>query len=149
MTSISVPIVHPRITEYLNRLDAAVASFPHAEACDIVSEIRAYISDALAEDTSDAGVDRVLASLGSPELLAENFRTELVFARAAHSFSPRLLLRTAWRWGRSGGKGSGRILQWSPGLCGRPCIDDYGSHETVRLINRAVGWTRNITFGLG
>lgn len=105
MTSISVPLVNPRITEYLIRLDAAVSSFPHAEACEIVSEIRAHISDVLAGDMSDVGVDRVLASLGSPEMLAENFRTELLFSRAAHSFSPRLLLRTAWRWSRSGAKG--------------------------------------------
>ncbi len=159
MTSISVPIVHPRITEYLIRLDAAVASFPHAEASDIVSEIRAHISDALAEDTSDARVDRVLASLGSPELLAENFRTELVFARAAHSFSPRLLLRTVWRWGRSGAKGLAvffiGLLGYAVGLAltitvlMKPFVSSIGLWVGHGILHLGSGNTEGMREGLG
>lgn len=115
MTSVSVPATHPRVTDYLSRLDAAVGSLPHAEACDIVREIQVHIADALAGDSSDAAVTRVLASLGTPEALAQSYRTELLFTRAAHSFSPWLLLRTAGRWARTGAKG---FLVFLVGLAG-------------------------------
>lgn len=115
MTSVSVPATHPRVAEYLARLDAAVGSLPHAEACDIVREIQVHIADALAGDSSDAGVTRVLASLGSPEALAASYRTELMFTRAGRSFSPWLLLRTAGSWARSGAKG---FLVFLIGLAG-------------------------------
>ncbi|HEV2117280.1 MAG TPA: hypothetical protein VGR48_14715, partial [Terriglobales bacterium] len=90
---------------YVARLNTAVGSLPHAEASDIVREIQTHINDKLAGDASDAAVERVLTSLGSPEALAENFRLELLLTRASRSFSPWLLLRTTGRWARSGVKG--------------------------------------------
>jgi HAAS domain-containing protein len=105
MTNSSAPVLHPRINDYLGRLDTAVGSLPHAEAADIVREIHVHIDDALAADRSDAAVQRVLASLGSPEALAESYRMELLLTRAGRSFSPWFLLRTTGRWALSGAKG--------------------------------------------
>ena len=105
MTNATVPVTHPRVVDYLTRLDAAVSSLPHAEACDILREIQIHISDKLAAPHDDADVERVLAGLGSPEALAENYRMELMFTRASRTFSPWLLLRTTGRWARVGAKG--------------------------------------------
>jgi len=97
--------VHPKVVNYLARLDAAVSSLPHVEACDILREIQIHISDKLEGQNSDADVECVLAGLGSPEALAENYRMELMFTRAGRTFSPWLLLRTTGRWAKVGAKG--------------------------------------------
>lgn len=105
MTNTTVAATDPRIAVYLARLDAAVGRLPHAEACDLVREIQVHISDKLEGHAGDADVERVLAGLGSPEELAEQFRTELLFTRASRTFSPWLLLRTTGRWAKMGSKG--------------------------------------------
>lgn len=104
MTDTLAPAIHAKIKAYLERLDVAVGSFPHAEARDIVREIQAHISDKLGGDSNDAAVEQVLASLGPPEALARNFRMELLLTRASRSFSPWFLLRTTGRWARTGAK---------------------------------------------
>ncbi len=105
MTNAPAPVIHPKIIDYLARLDAAVGYLPHVEARDIVREIQAHINDTLGGNCGDAAVEAVLASLGSPEALAEDFRMELLLTRASRSFSPWFLLRTTGRWARNGAKG--------------------------------------------
>jgi hypothetical protein len=105
MTNATAPATDPRIAVYLARLDAAVGRLPHAEASDLVREIQVHISDKLEGRSGDSDVERVLAGLGSPEELAEHFRTELLFTRASRTFSPWLLLRTTGRWAKMGSKG--------------------------------------------
>ncbi len=148
MTSAIAPGAHPKVAAYLARLDAAVGSFPHADACDIVREIQAHISDALAGDDTDAAVDRVLAALGSPEALAESYRTAVLFTRASRSFSPPLLLQTAWRWARSGAKGMAVFLI---GLFGYSCALGLTVTVVMKPFIPGVGlWAGNgvFTFGL-
>jgi hypothetical protein len=105
MTNTITPVTNPRVVNYLARLDAAVGRLPHGEACDLVHEIQVHISDKLDGHSGDAEVERVLASLGSPEELASNYRMELMFTRASRTFSPWLLLRTTARWAKAGAKG--------------------------------------------
>ena len=105
MTNAVTPATNPKIVDYLARLDAAVGSLPHAEARDVVREIQVHIADKLEGHSGDAEVERVLASLGRPEELAQNYRMELLLTRASRSFSPWLLLRTTARWAKVGAKG--------------------------------------------
>ncbi len=88
------------------QLDSALAAIPGAEKDDILREIRAHIMDSLGGMISDeAAVERVLQPLGSTQQLAERYRTEFMLAHAGRSFSPWLLVRTTWRWAKTGVKG--------------------------------------------
>ncbi|MGA8764843.1 MAG: hypothetical protein WB562_18385 [Candidatus Sulfotelmatobacter sp.] len=94
------------IRRYLMELQTALRGISSAEREEILCEIEAHIADSLAgERGNEAAVERVLASLGSPQKLAERYRTEFLLARAGRSFSPWLLLRTSWRWAQTGFKG--------------------------------------------
>ncbi len=115
MASVTMPARNVKVVSYVARLNAAVGRLPHAEACDFVREIEAHISDKLEGRVDDAEVEGVLASLGSPEDLAQRYATELMFTRASRTFSPWLLLRTAARWAKAGAKGTAVFLF---ALCG-------------------------------
>jgi hypothetical protein len=63
---------HPRVTDYLRTLDAALASLEPAAATELSEQIRAHIVEALPLGASDQMVADVLAALGPPaELAAE------------------------------------------------------------------------------
>ncbi len=100
------PALDIRIGHYLARLESALHDLPSHQTDDIVREIRAHIVERL-ETSPDrqATVERVLASFGDPEDLAERYRTEFMLARAAHSYSPWLLLKTTGRWAMTGIRG--------------------------------------------
>jgi uncharacterized membrane protein len=97
----------PRIESYLNRLQKLLADMTPDDKEDTLCEIRAHILDSTtgAADRDDA-VDRVLRLLGTPEELAARYNTERMLTRAAHSFSPWVLLHTCWRWATVGVKGT-------------------------------------------
>jgi hypothetical protein len=97
--------VHPQVAAYLSRLDAALATLPHADAKDILREIEAHIIDSLPAGGDDPAVKKILDALGSPESLAQGYGTEALLTRASHSFSPWLLLQTTWRWAKTGIRG--------------------------------------------
>jgi uncharacterized membrane protein len=100
-----------RIDAYLSRLEAALAGVAASDKEDILREIRAHIVDSADGATDrDGAVDRVLRMLGTPEELAERYRTECLLTRASRSFSPWLLLRTCWRWAMLGAKGTVAFL---------------------------------------
>lgn len=105
MMNSTAPVVNPKVADYLARLNASVGRLPHAEACDLVREIEVHICDKLDGQTDDVAVQCVLASLGSPEELAANYRAELMMVRASRSFSPWKLLRAAANWAKVGAKG--------------------------------------------
>jgi uncharacterized membrane protein len=92
----------PRVEKYLATLDSALAGAPIDEKIDLLREIRAHILDAV---EGGAEVDRVLAGLGAPRELVERYRMEGMLSRASQTFSPWILLRTAWRWAFTGIKG--------------------------------------------
>jgi hypothetical protein len=96
-----------RIETYLKRLDAACAHMSLEEKQDIVCEIRAHVLDSVvAASDRDAAIDRVLRLLGSPQELAQRYKTEQLLTRASRSFSPWVLLSTSWRWAKIGMKGT-------------------------------------------
>ena len=92
-----------QIEDYLRRLDAALSGVALEQKQDILREIRAHAVDSAAACGGD--VSNVLRSLGAPADLAERYRTEAFLTQAAHSYSPWLLLQTAWRWSMTGVKG--------------------------------------------
>lgn len=87
------------IEQYLTRLDASLRALRKADRDDFVREIRTHIADAVGPRPEPAAVERVLDALGLPEELGEHYRVECQRSRTAtRSFSPWLLMSTAWRW---------------------------------------------------
>jgi len=93
-----------QIENYLTGLDGALKGVRREERDEILREIRTHILDSL-PDNPQAGVEPVLRALGAPERLAEQYQTEFLLTQASHSFSPWLLLSTAWRWANTGVRG--------------------------------------------
>lgn len=99
----SAPAADARINTYLSEFNAALAGVATPEKDDILREIRVHILDSVAPCADrDSALDHVLKLLGTPEELAERYRTECLLARAGRSFSPWLLLQTSWRWAKVG-----------------------------------------------
>lgn len=104
-------ITDVRVETYLRKLNAALDGLAPSEKDEILREIRGHILESSERSTDREGaIDRVLKMLGTPEELAERYSTECLFARASHSFSPWLLLRTCWRWAMLGLKGTMAFL---------------------------------------
>jgi hypothetical protein len=93
-----------QIEAYLSGLDGALKGMRREEREEILREIRTHILDSLPGDPQ-AGLEPVLRTLGAPERLAEQYQTEFLLTQASHSFSPWLLLSTAWRWAHTGIRG--------------------------------------------
>jgi uncharacterized membrane protein len=92
-----------QVNDYLGRLRASLIGMNVSEREDIVEEIRMHIRERSSDPSSS--VDIVLAGLGSPELLAEQYRTGMLVQKAGTSRSPILLLRAALRWATTGVEG--------------------------------------------
>lgn len=102
----SAQVADQRIETYLGRLETALSRVPEDDRQDILLEIRAHILDSTAGTPSlDGTVERVLGLLGTPEELATGYATERMLARASRSLSPWLLLRSSWKWAKSGVRG--------------------------------------------
>ncbi len=97
---------------YLLRLRIALGKTPEEEKNEIVSDIRCHISERIAESglPEDATVTQILASLGSPESLAETYRAAGLMDRAAAAFNPWLLLRATFVWALSATRGLFALL---------------------------------------
>jgi hypothetical protein len=108
MTNLT-PTRNEQIETYLAGLDEALKGMRREERDEILREIHTHILDSL-PDNPQAGVEPVLRALGAPERLAEQYQTEFLLTRASHSFSPWLLLSTAWRWAHTGVRGFGVFL---------------------------------------
>jgi hypothetical protein len=103
MTNLT-PTRNEQIETYLAGLDEALKGMRREERDEILKEIRTHILDSL-PNNPQAAIEPVLRALGAPERLAEHYRTEFLLAQASHSFSPWLLLSTAWRWAHTGVRG--------------------------------------------
>jgi uncharacterized membrane protein len=90
-----------QIESYLADLHEALKDVSREERDEILREIRTHIVDSL-RDNPQAAVETVLRGLGAPERLAEQYQTEVLLTQASHSFSPWLLLSTAWHWAHTG-----------------------------------------------
>jgi uncharacterized membrane protein len=93
----------PQVNDYLVRLRASLVGMTVSEREDIVEEIRTHIRERSSDPQS--GIDTVLAGLGSPELLAEQYCTGMLLQKARTSRSPFLILRAALRWATTGIEG--------------------------------------------
>ena len=98
----ATPVIDSRVGKYLLELDSRLAGVAPEEKNDILREIRSHILDSV---EGGAAVEPVLAGLGTPQELAERYRLEAMLTRASQSFSPWVLIQTAWRWAFMGVKG--------------------------------------------
>ena len=89
-----------KIETYLGELAAQLRGFNPQQVAEIVAELRSHILDKLAAggETSAAQVDSILAALGGPEELANQYLTDNVLARAEGSRSPLRMLEGLFRW---------------------------------------------------
>lgn len=89
-----------RIDTYLKRVRHRLRGVADANARDIIEELRSHILDkaAVGGNVSEAGVEAALASLGSPEELANQYVTDDLLARAETSRSPLIILNSLLRW---------------------------------------------------
>jgi uncharacterized membrane protein len=92
-----------QMNDYLGRLRASLVGMTVSEREDIVEEIRMHIRERSSDQQSS--LHGVLAGLGSPELLAEQYRTGMLVQKARTSRSPFLILRAALRWATTGIEG--------------------------------------------
>lgn len=86
--------------DYIDRLRAGLRGMTLAEREEIVEEIRAHVRDRAA--ASGTTVEQALARLGAPEALAADYVKGSLLRRAGFSFSPWLILRTAFAWAMTG-----------------------------------------------
>ncbi len=89
-----------KIEVYLDRLRRRLRGLGEKDAEEIVAELRSHILDkaAVAGTLTPAGVDAALTALGVPEILAGEYLTDDLLARAQASRSPLLILRSLFRW---------------------------------------------------
>jgi HAAS domain-containing protein len=92
--------VKQRIDVYLGRLRSRLRGVNEQEVREIVEELRSHIVDKVAAsgEATPAGVDAVLAALGGPEELANEYLTDNLLARAEASRSPARILESLFRW---------------------------------------------------
>ena len=89
-----------QIDHYLDALRVQLGPMTIAEREEIVREISAHIRDS-AEQTG-AGIEAILASLGTPAELAAQYRDGLLIRQASRSISPVRLMRGALRLATKG-----------------------------------------------
>ena len=81
--------IDPSVERYLDRLRAGLRGLPAAEIDDIVLELQGHIAE---RSESMKGVEAALRSLGDPDALARQYRTESVATRAVCGRSPIVVL---------------------------------------------------------
>ena len=86
------------VAAYLAALRRQLRDLLEEDVKDIVEEIRAHILDKTSAESSTDSVSSTLAALGTPEELAERYRTEELLKRAQLSRSPAFILRSLLRW---------------------------------------------------
>lgn len=136
--------IDARVERYLAALDSALAGVPVDEKIDLLREIRAHILDSV-ESGSD--VERVMAGLGAPSDLVGRYRIEGMLSRASQTFSPSVLLYTAWRWAFMGVRGFITFLIGMFGYVGAVALI---LAVVLRPFNHNIGlWVGAGTFEIG
>src|SRR6202451_2023166 len=90
-----------KIEFYLAKLRAQLRGFNDQQAAEIVAELRSHIKHKLAlaaQPDTPAQVDTILAVLGTPEELANQYITDNLLARVEVSRSPLRILDSLFRW---------------------------------------------------
>jgi hypothetical protein len=82
---------NPTVEGFLDRVRASLRGMPAVEVEEIVLELRGHIAE---RSESEGGVEAALRSLGDPEALARQYRTERVTAQGECSSSPITLLHS-------------------------------------------------------
>lgn len=83
---------------YLAALRKQLRELMDEDVNDIVAEIRMHILDKTEDEADPHAVAATLAALGTPEELAERYRTDELLKRAQMSRSPAYLLHSLLRW---------------------------------------------------
>ena len=88
-----------RMEKYLGRLRQRLRGMNDEDAREIIAELRSHIMEKVAGgESTPAGVDAVLAALGTPEELASQYMTDDLLARAEVSRSPLRILKSLFHW---------------------------------------------------
>ena len=92
--------VQQRIEAYLSRLQRRLCGLNGEDVHEIVEELRSHILDKAAAggEVTLAGVDGVLAAMGSPEGLASQYIADNLLTRPEVSQSPLRVLDSLFRW---------------------------------------------------
>lgn len=99
-------VADARVEDYLEKLRRALAGLSGEAASDILEELRGHIFEKAAfelgggegGEVTPAAVGKVLVALGPPEDLAAQYLADDLLERAAHGWSPLLLLRGLLHW---------------------------------------------------
>ena len=83
---------------YLKSLRRELRELLDEDAEEIVEEIRTHIFDKTSGDESPEAVTATLAALGTPQELAERYRTQELLERARLVRSPKYMMRAVRRW---------------------------------------------------
>ncbi|MGD0901750.1 MAG: DUF1700 domain-containing protein [Terracidiphilus sp.] len=86
------------VDAYLAALRKQLRELMDEDVNDIVAEIRAHILDKTSGEAAGDSVSSTLAALGTPEELADRYRTEDLLERARRSRSTAFILRSLLRW---------------------------------------------------
>lgn len=89
-----------KIDAYLGRLRGRLRGLSGGDVREIVEELRSHVADktGAGEELTPDAVDQILAGLGSPEELANQYLTDEMLARAEVSRSPLRILESLFRW---------------------------------------------------
>jgi hypothetical protein len=89
-----------RIEEYLDTFRAHLRGVKEEDVQEFVEELRSHIQEktSVTGETTTSGVDKVLAALGNPVVLACEYRTTALITKAAASGSPMRILEILFRW---------------------------------------------------
>jgi hypothetical protein len=86
------------VDAYLKSLRRELRELLDEDAEEIVEEIRTHIFDKTSGEEPPGAVTTTLAALGTPQELAERYRTEELLERARLARSPKYLMRATLRW---------------------------------------------------
>ena len=90
---------HALLQDYLAKVEAGLRGLPKDQIDDILQELRSHVLDrAAAGGLKDAAVVAALDALGDPSQIAEQYLTQNLFARAAATRSPLLVLQSLLHW---------------------------------------------------
>jgi Protein of unknown function (DUF1700) len=86
------------VDAYLKSLRRELRELLDEDAEEIVEEIRTHVFDKTSGDESPDAVTATLAALGTPQELAERYRTQELLERARLARSPKYVMRAVRRW---------------------------------------------------
>jgi hypothetical protein len=89
-----------KIDAYLRQVRSGLRALPEAEVTDILTELRAHITERMQSSGSstDDAVESALQALGRPDEIAALYVAEDFVSRAESSRTPWTILRTLFHW---------------------------------------------------